>query len=73
MIAKLEQQGREIFQWGEEFVDITTLENLVYEAVLRWGREIMRRCLEETTASYPVSETKRCIETKGTASPRSRP
>lgn len=29
MIAKLEQQGREIFQWGEEFVDITTLENLV--------------------------------------------
>lgn len=48
MIAKLEQQGREFFQWGEEFVDITTLENLVYEAALRWGREIMRRCLEET-------------------------
>ena len=48
MIAKLEQQGRGIFQWGEEFVDITTLENLVYEAALRWGREIMRRCLEET-------------------------
>ena len=48
MIAKLERQGREIFQWGEEFVDITTLENRVYEAALRWGREIMRRCLKET-------------------------
>ena len=46
MIAKLEQQGKEIFQWGEEFVDITTLENLVYAAALRMGREIMRRCIE---------------------------
>lgn len=49
MIAKLEQQGREIFQWGEEFVDITTLENLVYEAALRLGREIMRR------GTYPLN------------------
>ena len=32
MIAKLEQQGKKIFQWGEELVDITTLENLVFVA-----------------------------------------
>lgn len=56
MIAKLEQQGREIFQWGEEFVDITTLENLVYEAALRWGREIMRRCLEN--GPHPIPSAK---------------
>jgi len=47
VIAKLEQQCKEIFQWGEEFVDITTLENLVYGAALRVGREIMRQCIEE--------------------------
>ena len=35
MIAKLEQQGKKIFQWGEELVDITTLENLVYSNVSR--------------------------------------
>ena len=65
MIAKLEQQGREIFQWGEEFVDITTLENLVYEAVLRWGREIMRRCLEETDRILSRQRNKAVYRDKG--------
>lgn len=65
MIAKLEQQGREIFQWGEEFVDITTLENLVYEAALRWGREIMRRCLEETDRILSRQRNKAVYRDKG--------
>lgn len=47
MVTRLEEQGKEIFRWGEKFVDITTLEELVYEAVLQLGREIMRRCIEE--------------------------
>ncbi len=29
MVTKLEQRGKQIFQWGEKFVDITTLEGLV--------------------------------------------
>lgn len=47
MVAKMEEQGKEIFQWGEKFVDITTLEKEVYEAVLHLGREIMRQKIEE--------------------------
>ena len=42
MVTKLEQQGKEIFQWGEKFVDIATLEKAVYEVVLSLGRSIMR-------------------------------
>ena len=55
----------EIFQWGEEFVDITTLENLVYEAALRWGREIMRRCLEETDRILSRQRNKTVYRDKG--------
>ncbi len=47
MVTKLEQQGKQIFQWGEKFVDIVTLEKAVYEAVLSLGRNIMRQCIEE--------------------------
>lgn len=47
MVTKLEEQGKEIFQWGEKFVDIATLEKVVYEAVLSLGRNIIRRCMEE--------------------------
>lgn len=47
MVTKLEQQGEQIFQWGEKFVDIATLEKAVYEAVLSLGRNIMRQCIEE--------------------------
>ncbi len=65
MIAKLEQQGKKIFQWGEELVDITTLENLVYEAALRWGREIMRRCLEETDRILSRQRNKAVYRDKG--------
>ena len=65
MIAKLEQQGKKIFQWGEELVDITTLENLVYEAALRWGREIMRQCLEETDRILSCQRNKTVYRDKG--------
>lgn len=47
MVTKLETQGKQIFQWGEKFVDIATLEKAVYEAVLSLGRNIMRQCIEE--------------------------
>ena len=29
MVTKLETQGKHIFQWGEKFVDIATLEKAV--------------------------------------------
>lgn len=47
MMAKLERQGKELFQWGEELVDITIPENLAYEAALQRGQETMCQCLEE--------------------------
>lgn len=47
MVTELAAQGKEIFQWGEKFVDITELEKLIYQAVMSLGREIMRQCIEE--------------------------
>lgn len=47
MVTKLETQGKEIFQWNGKFVDISTLEDLVYQSVLAFGREIMRQCIEK--------------------------
>lgn len=47
MVTELAAQGKEIFQWGEKFVDITELEKLVYQAVMSLGRDIMRQCIEE--------------------------
>ena len=29
MVARTEQQGKRIFQWGEKFVDIGTVEKVV--------------------------------------------
>ena len=43
MVTMLEAQGKEIFQWGEKFVDIATLEKLVYRAVLAIGRDLMKQ------------------------------
>lgn len=47
MVTMLEAQGKEIFQWGEKFVDIATLEELVYSAVLALGRNLMKQCMEQ--------------------------
>lgn len=46
MITELAAQGKEIFQWNGELVDISTLETQVYQAVLALGREIMRCHIE---------------------------
>ena len=61
MVTKLETQGKQIFQWGEKFVDIATLEKAVYEAVLSLGRNIMRQC-----------GTVGCTGTRATGPPRSK-
>lgn len=47
MITRLDAKGKNIFQWGEDFVDIATLESKVYAAVLAFGRDIMRQCIEK--------------------------
>lgn len=65
MVTKLEQQGKEIFRWGEKFVDISTLERLVYEAVLHLGRDIMRRCMEETDHILSQQRDKGVYRDKG--------
>ena len=65
MVTKLEQQGKRIFRWGEEFVDITTLEGLVYEAALQIGRELMRRSLEEADRTLSQQRDKGTYRDKG--------
>ena len=65
MVTKLEQQGKRIFRWGEEFVDITTLEGLVYEAALQIGRELMRRSLEEADRTLSQQRDKGAYRDKG--------
>lgn len=47
MITRLDAKGKNIFQWGEDFVDIAALETKVYAAVLAFGRDIMRQCIEK--------------------------
>ena len=71
MVTKLETQGKQIFQWGEKFVDIATLEKAVYEAVLSLGRNIMRQCIEEADRTLG-SGTVGCTGTRATGPPRSK-
>ncbi len=65
MVTKLEQQGKEIFQWGEKFVDIATLEKAVYEVVLSLGRSIMRQCIEETDRTLAQQRDRGIYRDKG--------
>ena len=65
MVTKLEAQGKQIFQWGEKFVDIATLEKAVYEAVLSLGRNIMRRCIEEADQTLARQRDRGMYRDKG--------
>jgi len=65
MVTKLEEQGKRIFQWGEKFVDIATLEKLVYEAVLSLGRDIMRQCIEEADRTLARQRDRGMYRDKG--------
>ena len=65
MVTKLETQGKQIFQWGEKFVDIATLEKAVYEAVLSLGRNIMRQCIEEADRTLARQRDRGMYRDKG--------
>lgn len=65
MVTKLETQGKQIFQWGEKFVDIATLEKAVYEAVLSRGRNIMRQCIEEADRTLARQRDRGMYRDKG--------
>lgn len=65
MVTGFEGQGKEIFQWGEKFVDITTLENMIYRWVLSLGREIMSQCIEQADAILAEQRDKAVYRDKG--------
>lgn len=65
MVTKLAEQGKEIFHWGDRFVDISTLEQLVYRAVLEYGRGIMRQCMEQADQTLSEQRDKGCYRDKG--------
>ena len=65
MVTKLETQGKQIFQWGEKFVDIATLEKAVYETVFSLGRNIMRRCIEEADQTLAQQRNREIYRDKG--------
>lgn len=65
MITRLEAQGKEIFQWGEKFVDITTLEQLAYQFALSIGRNIMAQCIEQADAALAEQRDKSAYRDKG--------
>jgi len=65
MVTRLAGQGKEIFQWGDKFVDITTLEDLVYRAALAFGREIMRVCIEQADQALAEQRDKDVYRDKG--------
>lgn len=65
MLPRLEAQGKQIFQWGENFVDITTLENKVYQFVLSLGREIMAWCIEQADQTLSAQRDRSVYRDKG--------
>lgn len=73
MVTRLDAQGKEIFRWDGKIVDISTLETLVYHAVLALGREIMRHCIEEADRILAQQRDRTSIETKATIPLRLKP
>ena len=65
MVTMLEAQGKEIFQWGEKFVDIATLEKLVYRAVLAIGRDLMKQCMEQADQRLAEQRDRTMYRDKG--------
>ena len=50
MVARTEQQGKRIFQWGEKFVDIGTLEKVVTRRFSIWDALLCASALRRRTA-----------------------
>lgn len=50
MVARTEQQGKRIFQWGEKFVDIGTLEKVVTRRFSIWDAILCAGALRRRTA-----------------------
>lgn len=65
MITTLEANGKEIFQWGKKFVDITTLERLSYEVGLEIARKIMADCIERADQILFEQRDRKIYRNKG--------
>ena len=50
MVARTEQQGKRIFQWGEKFVDIGTLEKVVTRRFSIWDEILCASALRRRKA-----------------------
>ena len=50
MVEITEQQGKRIFQWGEKFVDIGTLEKVVTRRFSIWDAILCASALRRRTA-----------------------
>lgn len=65
MVTKLEARGKEIFQWGEKFVDITTLERQAYQVGLAVARKLMADCIEQADQILSEQRDRKVPRNKG--------
>lgn len=65
MVTDLAAQGKDIFQWGDKFVDINELEKQVYQAVMALGRDIMSRCIEQADSVLAQQRDRSSLRDKG--------
>lgn len=65
MVTKLEARGKEIFQWGEKFVDITTLERQAYQVGLAVARKLMADCIEQADQILSEQRDRKVLRNKG--------
>lgn len=65
MVSKLSQQGKEIFRWGDKFVDFSTLEKSAFEVGLSIARELLRQSVEEADQTLAVQRDRGEYRDKG--------
>lgn len=65
MVTKLEARGKDIFQWGEKFVDVTTLEKLAYQVGLAVARNLMAGCMEQADKTLFEQRDRKVFRDKG--------
>lgn len=65
MVPRLEQQGKQIFQLGDRFVDIATLEKEIFEEVLQIGRDLMRQSIEAADRTLAQQRDREKYRDKG--------
>lgn len=65
MMTKLEEQEKNIFEWGDKFFDVNELAHIINQVTHDYGQELMRRCLEDADEKLSQQRDKKVYRDKG--------